>query len=243
MPNHTRGGNPIKIRSVSLALTIVVVGAIPAMAHVTVQPAEAIMGSFSRFVVRVPNEEQGAATTRITVQLPPLAFVSFQPKDGWQRSEKTVTPDEPIDAFGQEITETIGSVTWTGGSIGPGEFEEFGFSARMPDEETELSFRAIQVYDSGKTVRWTGAPDSEEPAALVHTYDIGVEEGGELAAIAALHDQVAAEGSEAPPATEVPDEASEDGDDGDDTLPVTLSGAALVVALGSAGLALRNRKS
>lgn len=200
-----------------------------ALAHVTVQPGEAVAGSFARFVVRVPNERPDASTTKIAVKLPPLAFVSFEPKDGWQRKTEDVTLDEPIEAFGQEITETVGKVTWSGGRIGPGEFLEFGFSARMPDGEETLTFDAIQTYSSGEVVRWTGAPDSETPAASLTTYDLGLEEGeGELALLAQL-----AEGTASAPG----DDAGDDGD-GVETGTI-LSALALVVALIALVLALR----
>ena len=110
-----------------------------ALAHVTVQPNEAVVGSFSRFVVRVPTERD-VPTTKVKVLLPPLAFVSFEPKEGWKRTVEMVELDEPIVVFGEEVTEAVGSVTWSGGTIGPGEFDEFGFSARMPDAEETLEF-------------------------------------------------------------------------------------------------------
>ena len=173
----------------------------PALAHVTVQPNEAVVGSFSRFVVRVPNEQEEASTTKVMVNLPPLAFTSFEPKEGWQRQTETVEFDQPITAFDQEITEGIGTVTWSGGEIKPHEFVEFGFSARMPDEETTLTFEAIQTYDNGDVVRWVGAADSEEPAAQLSVLDIGADEGqGELGVLAEIasgeHEQHLAEGED-----------------------------------------------
>jgi hypothetical protein len=97
------------------------------------------------------------------------------------------TLDEPIEAFGEELTEVVGTVTWEGGEIQPQEFQEFGFSAALPEEPTTLEFPAIQTYSSGEVVRWIGPPDSEEPAALVETVDLGAEEDqGELAVLAEL---------------------------------------------------------
>ena len=57
---------------------MVVALAVPASAHVTVQPNEAVAESFSKFVVRVPNEQDDASTVKVQVELPPLAFTSFQ---------------------------------------------------------------------------------------------------------------------------------------------------------------------
>src|SRR5688500_13570725 len=176
-----------KLIAAAVAVAGVLVLSAPALAHVTVQPNEGVVGAFARFVVRVPNERDDASTTKVTVEFPPLAFVSFEPKDGWKRSTETVESDEPIDVFGEEVTEGTGSVTWSGGEIGVGEFDEFGFSARMPDGEETLTFNAIQTYSSGEVVEWTGAPDSETPAAQVNVYDIGAEEGeGEIAVLAQL---------------------------------------------------------
>ena len=47
--------------------------------------------------------------------------------------------------------------------VGPGEFDEFGFSARMPEGEGPIVFEAIQTYDSGEVVRWVGPADADEP--------------------------------------------------------------------------------
>lgn len=217
----------------ALAGALVAVLAGSAAAHVTVQPPEAIAGSFSRFVVRVPNEKPDADTSKVVVKLPPLAFLSFEPRDGWKRKEKVVQLDEPIEAFGQEITETVGKVTWSGGRIGPGEFLEFGFSAKMPDGEEDLEFRAIQTYSDGEVVRWTGAPDSETPAATVTTYDLGLEEGqGELALLAEL---AAASGE-----TDSGAGSDDGGDEGVETGTI-ISGIALVLALIALVLSMRGR--
>jgi uncharacterized protein YcnI len=170
----------------SVLAVLVVAG--PALAHVTVQPTEGVTGSFSRFVVQVPTERDDASTIKLEVQFPPLAFVSFQDVPGWERTVEMQTLDEPLEVFGEELTETVGTVTWEGGEIEPNEFEEFGFSARMPEEVTTLEFAAIQTYDSGEVVRWIGPEDSDEPAARVTTVDLGSEDGqGELAILAELN--------------------------------------------------------
>jgi uncharacterized protein YcnI len=224
-----------KLIVVATSVLAVLLAAGPALAHVTVQPTEGVTGSFSRFVVRVPTEREDASTISVEVQFPPMAFVSFMDVPGWERTVEMQTLDEPLEVFGEELTEVVGTVTWEGGEIEPGEFEEFGFSARMPDEVTTLEFPAIQTYDSGEVVRWIGPPDSDEPAALVNTVDLGAEEGqGELSVLAELSSGGApAEGEEA--ADEVA-AASSDGEES--SLPlvlgwigVGLGAVALLVAL------------
>jgi uncharacterized protein YcnI len=221
-----------KLITAVIAAAGIVALAAPAFAHVTVQPSEAIVGSFSRFVVRVPNERDDASTTKVTVELPPLAFVSFEPKDGWKRTQETVEFDEPIAVFGEEVTEGVGSVTWSGGEVSPGEFQEFGFSARMPDGEETLTFEAIQTYSSGEVVEWTGAPDSESPAAQVNVFDIGAGEGeGELAVLADL-----AQGG-----TEETDDDAEGDDEGSDSLGLILGGLGTFLGLIAIVMASRRR--
>ncbi|HEX2295266.1 MAG TPA: YcnI family protein [Actinomycetota bacterium] len=219
----------------ALAGAVLTAVAPAASAHVTVQPNEAVAGSFSRFVVRVPNERPDAGTTKVVVKLPPLAFVSFEDREGWKRKVRMVELDEPLQVADTEITETVGRVTWKGGRIGPGEFTEFGFSARMPDGEESLVFEALQTYSSGEVVEWTGAPDSETPAARLTTYDLGLEEGqGQLAVLAAL----AADESSDDDDGEAAGDDAEDEDEGTGTATV-LSGIALVLALIALVLALR----
>jgi uncharacterized protein len=59
-------------------------------------------------------------------------------------------------------------VTWTGGKIAPGEFQDFPVSLQIPDKPgTTLTFKAVQTYDNGKVVRWIGPPDAEDPAPQV----------------------------------------------------------------------------
>lgn len=203
----------------------------PALAHVTVQPNEGIAGGFSTFFVQVPNERDDASTTKIEVQFPPVfASVGFQPVDGWEREVEMVEFDEPIEAFGEEVTEGVGTVTWSGGRIAPGEFERFAFSVG-PVPEGEMEFRAIQTYSSGEVVRWIGPPDADAPAARVQGIDLGLEEGeGQLSLLA----ETSAGSTEGNGATAAEDESGSSGDDDSDALPIILG----AVGAGLGALAL-----
>jgi uncharacterized protein YcnI len=210
-----------------LAIVAIVLSASPAFAHVTVQPNESTPGAFARFVVRVPNERADASTTKVEVEFPDLFFVSFMDVPGWTRTVEMRELDEPAEVFGEEVTEVVGIVTWSGGEVQPGEFMEFGFSARMPEETTTLEFPAIQTYDSGEVVRWIGPPDAEEPAARVHVLDIGAGgDEGELAVLADLRSSV----------TSVEDQP-------DTTLPLILSVIGVVLGGFALALALNRRRA
>ena len=111
----------------------------PALAHVTVRTDNPTANGYGVYTVRVPTERDDAATTTIEVQIPEgLTVHSYEPVPGWEI----------------EIGETV--ITISGGAIEPGQFQDFRFSARNPEEATALRFAAIQTYDSGEVVEWTG---------------------------------------------------------------------------------------
>lgn len=211
-----------KLALIVLAAAMALAAA-PATAHVTVQPTEARTNAFSRFVVRVPNERDNASTVKVEVQLPDsLVAVSFEPKPGWARRIERKPLPSPVEVFGEQVTDYIATVTWEGGRIGAGEFEEFGFSARTPQAATSLRFPAVQTYDNGEVVRWIGPADSEEPAGEVKTFALPE---GDLATLSRL----------------AADEGSGADDEGIDASTVA-AWAALVLALVACGLALRPRR-
>ncbi len=150
----------------ALAGSLVLVPA--ANAHVTLNPNEVPADSFSRFAVRVPNERPNAGTTKVVLQLPEgLFFVSFQPKPGWKRTITMEKLDPPVELFGETYSERVATVAWEGGTIAPGEFDEFGMSAKVPAEVGTLTFPATQTYSNGEVVRWIGAADADTPAPRV----------------------------------------------------------------------------
>lgn len=153
-----------------LALVVAGIGLIagPAWAHVTVDPGEATQGGFATVTFRVPNERDDAATTSLEVEFPadhPIPNASVQPVPGWTATVETAPAadgDEAGDAAGEAVTR----ITWTGGTIQPGEFQQFPVSmGPLPDDTDELVFPSIQTYDSGEVVRWIEEPseNGEEP--------------------------------------------------------------------------------
>jgi uncharacterized protein YcnI len=205
-----------------------------AAAHVTVNPGEAAKGGFAALTFRVPNERDDASTTTVEVNFPedaPFSSVGVKPKAGWAYTVERRTLDEPIDAHGEMISDVVSKITWTGGTIGPGEFEEFDVSAgTMPEEGDFLLFPTIQTYSSGEVVRWIDEPveggeEPEHPAPMLTLVDAPSEHGEEAAAPA---DDSAAEGEQAASVTNA---ASQDDVDSANTL------ATVGLIVGALGLA------
>ena len=103
------------------------------------------------------------------MQLPAdLSSVSFQPKPGWERSVTMVKLAKPAtNDEGETVTDRIATVTWEGGAIAPGEFDEFVLSGRAPGTRGALIFPAVQTYSNGDVVRWIGDPGADSPAPRV----------------------------------------------------------------------------
>ncbi len=190
-------------RALAVAAVALVALAPMAAAHVTVNPGEAEKGGFARLTFRVPNERDDATTNTVEVNLPedaPFTSVRVKPKTGWTYTMEKRTLDEPIENNGEQITEVVSKITWTGGTIGTTEFEEFDVSVgRMPEEGEFLLFPSIQTYSSGEVVRWIDEPveggeEPERPAPQLTLVD-PPEEGEEEAAAPA--DDAAGEGEQA----------------------------------------------
>ena len=220
------------------AVALVLVGALPASAHVEVSSEDAAPGGFGLLVFQVPNETDSADTTKVQVQLPtdtPLAEVTTTPTPGWTIATKTSKLPKPVEVEGATITEAVTQVTWTadqGGGIGPEQFEQFELSAGpFPDVES-LSFPTTQTYSNGEVVHWNqpvepGTPEAQEPESPAPLLVLsGSEEAG--------HSHSA--GTEDEPTTEAADTT--------DTVARTLGGAAVILAAGAlvASLVLGRRR-
>ncbi|WP_432038252.1 YcnI family copper-binding membrane protein [Streptomyces cucumeris] len=155
---------------------LVLLAAGPAFAHVSVQPGEAEKGGYSTVNFKVPNERDDASTTKLEVTLPtdhPLASVMPQPVPGWKVKVTKSKLDKPIEMHGEKITEAVTKVTWSGGSIEPGQFQQFPLSVgQLPEDADQLVFKALQTYDNKEVVRWIEEPkegedEPENPAPVL----------------------------------------------------------------------------
>jgi len=221
-----------------------------AQAHVTLQPNTAQAGGYTRLDVRVPNERDDAATTKVDVQLPPgFISASYEPVPGWDVKVAMGKADEPIDAGeGLESDTQVSRITWTGdgkqGKIGPGEFQDFGLSLKMPDAAAgeKLTFKALQTYEDGQVVRWIGPEDGDEPAPVVTLTAAG--EGGGHGAPAAPSASGSGDRPAAPASAPAASAPSDDGDSGTLAIVAVVLGAlALIAALGAFAAARRGASS
>ncbi|MFD0887745.1 YcnI family protein [Streptosporangium algeriense] len=147
----------------AVALTIGL--ALPALAHVSINPGTAEQGGFTKVAFRVPNERDNASTEKVEVEFPtdhPLPFVSVKPVPGWDVKVVTGKLPKPVTTEYGEITEAVTKVTWSGGKIGPSQFQEFEVSMGMlPKDTDQLAFPTTQTYTGGEVVKWADAPKAD----------------------------------------------------------------------------------
>ena len=77
------------------------------------------------------------------------------------------------------VTEEVAEIVWTGdgklGKIPPETFLNLPISTTIPDAESgkTLAFKTVQRYDNGKTARWIGPPDADQPAPTINVTSKG----------------------------------------------------------------------
>ena len=200
------------------AAVLVLVTAGPAAAHVSVQPSEATQGGYAKLAFRVPNEEESANTTKLEVQLPAdgrFRSVSTKPLPGWT------------------VTKTDTTLTWSGGKIAPGEFQEFEISVGPLPAVDELAFKAVQTYDNGDVVRWVepASADGAEPEHPAPTLHLVAATGGGDEAATPTTTSAAVDAA-----------ASSTDDDGDGKVVGAYVLAAVAVALSATALVRARRR-
>jgi uncharacterized protein YcnI len=150
--------------------------AAPAGAHVTIAPHQLAAGTVDELTFRCPNERANAATTKLVVQLPPdypLTLVKVRPIPGWHVTVTTRKLATPLHSHHGDILTAVDTIAWDGGTIRPGEYQDFSILAGpMPHGTKRLAFKAVQTYSNGEVVRWidvreAGEPEPPHPAPIL----------------------------------------------------------------------------
>ncbi|MCT9075941.1 YcnI family copper-binding membrane protein [Streptomyces fulvoviolaceus] len=154
----------------ALAAIGVLTAAGVASAHVTVHPESYAKGATDgALTFRVPSESDTASTTKVQLFLPtdhPLLGVLVSPHDGWTAKVTDTKLKTPVKTDDGTITDAVSEITWTGGKVGPGQYEDFDVAfGQLPDDTAQLTFKTLQTYSDGKVVRWIeeAAQGDEEP--------------------------------------------------------------------------------
>ena len=161
----------------ALTASAVLAAAGAAFAHVTVHPESYAKGATDgTLTFRVPNEEDGASTTKVQVFFPtdhPVLGVLVGPIPGWTATTTTTKLKTPVTTDDGTITEAVSEVTWTKGTIEPGQYQDFSVAfGQLPEDASELAFKTLQTYSDGKVARWieeaqSGQEEPENPVPVL----------------------------------------------------------------------------
>ncbi|UXY22468.1 YcnI family protein [Streptomyces cynarae] len=187
----------------ALAAAGVLTAAGAAFAHVTVHPESYAKGATDGVLTfRVPNEEDTAATTKVQVFLPtdhPILGVLVSPQDGWTAQVTTTKLKTPVKTDDGTITDAVSQITWTGGRIRHGQYQDFNVAfGQLPENADQLTFKTLQTYSDGNVVRWIeeaqkGQDEPENPAPVLQLTAKGTAEGaGSTAAPAGTEEKPSA---------------------------------------------------
>lgn len=129
-------------RHLVLLLSLFLVGAPSASAHIDIQPVATAPGATESFRLSVPNERQTDATVAIALRLP-AGFTDVRAD-----AEEPWTVDVTTDGDLQIIK-------WSGGQIRGSDTATFRFTARTPTTpNVTLTLPATQTYSHGEVDRW-----------------------------------------------------------------------------------------
>jgi periplasmic copper chaperone A len=153
-------------------LTVAGIGG--ALAHVTLETAEAPANSTYKAVLRVGHGCEGKPTIALRVRIPEGVIVAKpMPKPGWELATTKAKYAQSYDHYGTPTAEGVTEIAWTGGSLPDEWYDEFVFRARLTDfpAGSVVYFPVVQECADGTVHRWIEIPaagkvadDYEEPA-------------------------------------------------------------------------------
>jgi len=144
-----------------------------AAAHITLETAQSAPNAAYKAVLRVGHGCEGEATTTLRVQIPEgLIAVKPMPKPGWHIELKEGEYAKSYDYYGTPVTKGVREISWTGGTLMDGFYDEFVFQVRVTDFKLGDTVYLPVVQECGQTVvRWIEIPaagkshdDYEHPA-------------------------------------------------------------------------------
>jgi|SRR5947209_10038049 len=149
-----------RVAPVAGAIAALAIAAPNAAAHAIVSPAVAKAGTLQYFTLSVPTEKEGAATTKVELDVPSgFSIDSYEPAPGWKRQ---------VVATGSGNNAVVHKIVWTGGRTPTEEDSVFHFNADTSKAQT-YRFTVQQTYSDGSVVSWSGPESSDTPAPTLES--------------------------------------------------------------------------
>jgi hypothetical protein len=131
---------------------------------IVVVPKTVPNGSYSMVSLAVPNVRSSTDVVAVEAQFParrPLLSAQVRAMPGWSAAVAIAKLAVPRG----NITERVGSVTWTATDpLGPGEFEQYIVSiGPLPKKARSMWIDVVQTYSDGQRVTWSARPTRQDP--------------------------------------------------------------------------------
>ena len=145
----------------SITFGAVTLAAVSAFAHVTLEVREAKAGAPYKATLRVPHGCDGTATLTVRAQIPEgVIAVKPMPKPGWQLETVKGKYDKTYPYYhGQQLSEGVKEIVWSGGKLPDEHYDEFVFSGFLAGDLTSgpLYIPVTQECEKGEA-RWADIP-------------------------------------------------------------------------------------
>ena len=161
--------NMIFNNKVSLLVAALSLGAAAgaAQAHAVLEQREAKLGAGYKAVVKIGHGCDGAATTRVSVEIPEgIIGVKPMPKSGWTITTEKAAYTRAYKHYHGDLSEGVRRITWTGGPLPDDFYDEFVFAsfvARELTPSTTVYFPVVQTCEKGE-LAWTQTPAAGQDA-------------------------------------------------------------------------------
>jgi hypothetical protein len=134
------------LATLAAACSLLVLGASPALAHVDLEPGEAVAGSTTTLTFSFRHGKDGSATTGLEVLLPPGSLAVEAP---------------PVPGWTAEIDAEAGTIRWSGGPVPDGTEAALPVVVQLPPEPGVALFKTIQLTEAGE-LAWIQEEAGEE---------------------------------------------------------------------------------
>lgn len=138
-----------------------------AAAHVTLETREARAGTGYKAVLKVPHGCDGAATLKVHALIPDgVIAVKPMPKPGWQVETVKGRYERSYPYLhGQQLSEGVKEITWSGGALPDEHYDEFVFTGFLAADlpEGRVYFPVTQECEKG-AAQWVETPAAGQSA-------------------------------------------------------------------------------
>jgi periplasmic copper chaperone A len=161
------------IRTTTIAVAALLALPVAAHAHVTAAPETLPAEGYAKVDLSVPHGCEESPTTKVAVQMPD-AVQSATPQvvPGWKITTREGKLATPYESDGEQVTEGVREVIWSGGRLDAHQLEVFGLSVRLAGKPGEqIAFKTVQTCAKGEHA-WVEIPvegeeEPPEPAPMV----------------------------------------------------------------------------